>query len=205
MGLTREQAFPSRFLKQEHLPHPTRAVIGDVQLEAFEYKQGERNKPVLSFAGDTLRPFPLNATNWDVLAAAYGPNVDLWAGKPVEAYVDSSILNPNGQRTGGIRLRIPAGAPVITNTGGGRGMAQPPATLTWEQALALAATAGMDKAALIAALKAHGKNEYRPSRDTAAVQEIVAAAEAARDAAEDVTETGFDDMGDVPTGDAVPF
>ena len=53
--------------------------------------------------------------NRDALEAAFGPKTSAWIGKRVEIYVDPTVRSPQGQRVGGLRLRIPeqdAGVPA---------------------------------------------------------------------------------------------
>ena len=198
MGLKRSDVFPSRYLGKEDVTKPLRSTISEVRKETIQGDRGDEDKPVMVFDNPDMKPMIINSTNWEVIEAAYGPDTDGWIGKLVEVYVDPGVMY-GGRRVGGVRVRIPAGAPVVGN---GRGMAQPPAVLTWDQALALAATVGMDKGALIDALKAHGKNEYRPSRDTAAVTEIVAARQSEQNAAEAEFEAPAEEA---PADDAIPF
>jgi len=184
MGLTRGDVFPSRYLGKDDVQKPTRSTIADVRMETIKTDHGDEEKAVMLFTDESMKPMIVNATNWDCLEAAYGLDTDAWLGKPVEVYVDPGIMF-GGRRVGGVRVRIPAGT-TVAGTGSAPVRA---ASWTWEQALAAAAKVGMDKDALVAALKDRGLNGYNAARDTAVVMEIVAAGPA----------------GDGPADDSIPF
>ena len=63
-----------------------------------------KQKPVIYFRGKE-KGFVLNATNFDVIADAYGDETDDWAGQPIELY--PTKVNFKGQLTDAIRVRIP--------------------------------------------------------------------------------------------------
>ena len=194
MGLTRGNVFQSRYLKKEDANPAIRRVIADCRMETISGDNGEEEKAVLIFADGNTKPMVLNATNWDCLEEAYGDNSDLWINKPVEIYMDPGVMN-RGKRTGGIRLRIPAGVPV----NGGAAPAVSAGLLTWPQAQAAAAAVGISKDDLVATLRTMGCKGYNPERDTARVQEIIASKQVP-------AEQGFGD-GTTPddNADAMPF
>lgn len=162
--MRRNQAYPSMYFSQEDVrTAPVRATIEDVRIETLGRSDDADEKPVIHFREKNLKNFPLNLTNWQTIEAAYGPESDEWRGKTIELYLDPGIKF--GRETvGGVRIRIPGGA-------------VPPsaAPLSWDDAVALARLAGLEKDALTAALKAKGLAGYSPRRDTALVRSIIAA------------------------------
>jgi hypothetical protein len=176
MGITRNQAFPSKYMsKEDVLQGPQMFVVNDVRMETIKGDNSEEDKAVVYFRGHD-KPMILNQTNWITLEEAYGADTDGWIGKPVEVYHDPGIMY-GGKRTGGTRVRIPSGASVaapaaaVTNNG----------AMSFPDAIALAATVGMSKDDLVAALKAHGLTGYSAARDGATVKQIVAAKTAEAD------------------------
>lgn len=202
MGLTRNNVFPSRYLGKDDVARPLTADIADVRMETIKGEHGDEDKAVMSFADPGLKPMIVNSTNWDTIESAYGPDADGWRGRPVEVYVDPGIMF-GGKRVGGVRVRIPAGAPVGN---GNNGVAAPSIPLmTWDQAVAAAAAVGITRDRLIEAMKAQGRKGYNAQRDTAAIQGVIAAMQRAPQA-----ETSFGDAStpagqDVPPDDSIPF
>jgi hypothetical protein len=172
MGLTRGQAFPSRYIgKEDVLTNSIVATIKIVLLETVKGDGGDEDKVVLHFS-DNTKPMICNNTNWSAIEDAYGPDSDGWIGKSIEIYHDPGITF-GGKRTGGIRIRIPAKTPMQA--------AQPqastaaaPAGLSWADAIEMAYQAGLSKESLIEALKARGMKAYNSVKDESAVREIVA-------------------------------
>lgn len=188
--MKRSEAFPSQYLVKDDLATPLIVHIADVRFETIKGDNADEEKPVLFFQEQNVRKMILNPTNWDNIADAYGDDTDNWRGKPVECYIDPGVIFA-GKRVGGIRVRIPAGAQV------NNGRVKPPVVLTFSQAVELAASIGMDKATLVAALKARGLTGYNANRDTAVVQEIVTAV--------DRTEESLDGGPVEVPEDAIPF
>ena len=58
-----------------------------------------------------------NLINRKTVVAAYGDQRDAWIGKPVEIYVDPNVWM-GAERTGGIRIRIPAAAATAASHAG---------------------------------------------------------------------------------------
>lgn len=106
--MKREQAFPSNYLAQSDVPHPILATIAGVHVELLHDKEtgGKKQKPVMTFSNDAIRPLIVNNHNWSVIESAYGDDSDAWIGKPVEIFVDPNITFGK-RRTGGLRVRIP--------------------------------------------------------------------------------------------------
>ena len=95
----------SRFLSQEDVPEEGfTAIIKDVRVEALKSNRGDEDKYVLYFTAG--KPMVFNVVNRQTVIASYGDDSDNWLGKPVEIYVDPNVYM-GGERTGGIRVRIP--------------------------------------------------------------------------------------------------
>lgn len=107
--MKRDQAFPSNYLGQEDIKQPIVVTISGVRVEQLIDREtgGKKQKPVMSFTDEAIKPLILNNHNWTVLESAYGDDSDLWLGKPIEIYCDPNIMFGK-RRTGGLRLRIPS-------------------------------------------------------------------------------------------------
>jgi hypothetical protein len=89
---------------------PLTCLITWAEREEFEAR-GDRpasTKVVLTLAGDPVRKLPLNKVNLGTLSDEWGVQAGLWIGKTFEAYFDKSVTDPNGKRTGGLRVRVPS-------------------------------------------------------------------------------------------------
>ena len=157
--MKRSEAFPSKYLSQDDVDPAVRATISGLRIEMLKSEEkGDEQKPILLFRED-IKPLILNNTNWTTLEDAYGEDSDLWVGKTVEIYRDPNVMMGK-KKVGGVRFRIPqAQAPV-----------QP---LSFDEAVALAATVGISRDLLVADLKASGKTGYVPARDTDQVVQLV--------------------------------
>jgi hypothetical protein len=102
--MKRAELFPSRFLKHPDLQgRPQVAIIKDVIRE--DVGDEAKQKPVIYFRGKE-KGFVCNATNYDIIADAYGDETDDWAGQPIELY--PTRVPFKGQLTDTIRVRIPS-------------------------------------------------------------------------------------------------
>ena len=175
MGLTRDQAFPSKWLKKEDVDPARRFTIATIYQDEVQGNYGAETKVIVTFTDPAVKPLILNATNWDAIGHAYSDNTDLWVGKVVELYHDPTVMN-KGKRVGGIRVRIPteAAAPAPA--------AAPPAdVLTFDAAIAAVVAAGGTRETLTGALQAQGLSAYRKERDTATARRVVQELGAAQD------------------------
>jgi len=174
MGITVGQAFPSNYMgKEDFVRGPIRCVISRVTIEPVKSEdEGEANKVLIYFAGEVYKPLICNRTNWTTCEEAFGPDSDQWVGKTIEVYHDTSIMF-KGQRKGGTRVRVPAGAPMPVSVP----VAFGGPVWTWAQAQAEAAAVGISKDQIVAALKAGGATNFVPGRDTAKVQDMIRAAQ----------------------------
>ena len=181
--MRRAQAFPSSYLSKEDVQGgPIRGTIEAVRIETIQGAGDADEKPVMVFVEPALKHFVLNQTNWLTIEEAFGPESDLWAGHVLELYLDPGVKFGN-QKVGGVRVRIPGGA-----------RSAPMEPLSFDDAVALARIAGMDKDALIAALKARGLAGYSARRDTAAVRSIIAAHHAGGAVAPSAEAENLDDV-----------
>jgi hypothetical protein len=103
MGLTREQAFPSKWLKAPDVP-PTGVdvTITKVEQEEVDYGDGPKLAVNVTFA-EMHKPLGLNATNWDSIESLHGKDTDEWIGKKVRLYA-TKTRNPSGATVPCIRI-----------------------------------------------------------------------------------------------------
>jgi hypothetical protein len=103
VGITRDDAYPSRFLKAADLNG--RVAIYTVHSASFEDLGREKErKPVVWFK-ESNKGLVLNVTNWNSVEELYGDNTDQWLGKPIELYPTKTSFG--GKRVDCIRLRQP--------------------------------------------------------------------------------------------------
>ena len=191
--------FPSQYYgKDDLLEGPLRMRINAVEMEPVSTGDDKKeDKAVMSFL-DGSKKLVLNMTNGLVLKDAYGLQTEAWHGKPIELYHDPNIMF-GGKRVGGTRVRIPNG-----NTAAGTdetSFGEPPDQgqyWTFDQAIAAAATAGLDREAFIDKLKAKGRKGWnnKSATDTAMAKQIIAEA---------VAPTGGDVPFDANADDGIPF
>ena len=106
--MKRSELFPSRFLRHADLQgRPQTVIIKDVTLE--DVGDDGKQKPVIRFRGKE-KGFVCNATNYDVIADAYGDETDDWAGQPIELYPTKVAFK--GHLTDAIRVRISQAKPA---------------------------------------------------------------------------------------------
>lgn len=161
--MKRQDVFKSNYLAQTDVPSPIVATIAQVQLETLGTGADAEQKAVAHFLDD-LKPMVLNNFNWTVCEEAYGDDSDFWGGKKVEIYVDKSVMFGN-KRVGGLRLRMPSTGATYSANGD---------VWDWNKCQAEAASAGIDKTELIAALKAKGNAAFNAIRDTPVVKHLIA-------------------------------
>jgi hypothetical protein len=95
------EAFPSNYLRAADLQgRNVRVTIASIGMEDV----GDASKPVLYFEGKD-RGLVLNKTNSNNIAAIYGDETDLWAGKEVVLY--STMVDFQGRSVEAIRVRRP--------------------------------------------------------------------------------------------------
>jgi hypothetical protein len=104
----RDEVFPSKYLKAADLNRkPITVTIESATLETLKTLEGkEQTKTILSFKG-AKKTLPLNATNWDAVAAATGEDdSDRWPGHAIEIYPTTTPMQ--GKTVDCIRIRPPA-------------------------------------------------------------------------------------------------
>jgi hypothetical protein len=167
--MKRAEAFPGKYLNVKGLrlfPKGERIwTIRDVRKETIEPQDGAATtKNVMHFAEEEATPMVVNPTNWDVLEGAWGEESDAWIGKRIQLYIDPSVRNPSGGDPGGVRLKIPAGAPVV-NPAPVQRPVQPPTNSTVKPVslhslVEEAEVAGMSGAAVYDMLHQEGYNTF---------------------------------------------
>lgn len=106
--MKRHELFPSKYLKCEDLQGRPRVVIIEA-VELVEIDDEGKQKPVISFRGEA-KSFPLNVTNYDTIADAYGEETDNWTGYKIELY--PTKVDFRGKRTDAIRIRTAPAKPA---------------------------------------------------------------------------------------------
>jgi len=107
--VTRNEAFPSKYLKHEDLGgEPMTVTIKSAAFETMKGLDGEdKQKVVLQF--NLGKPFVLNMTNYDAVADALGTDeTDNWIGGKVELYPTTTPMG--GKIVDCIRIRKPGAA-----------------------------------------------------------------------------------------------
>ena len=102
--MKRNDAFPSKYLSKEDVPQAVSVSIARVYHTEIESDETTKTKVVIDLNG-LDKPMILNATNWDALEAAYGPESDAWVGKTCEVYADPNVVYA-GKKVGGLRVRV---------------------------------------------------------------------------------------------------
>jgi len=183
------EMFPSKYMGKDCLASPIVATIDSTWMEDIKGKNGMQRKPVISFMDQELKPMILNVTNTIMLESLYGNDSDHWRGRQIEIYYDPNVMN-GLERTGGIRLRQPAGPAPARQV-----PAPAPGLMDFSQATAACAAAGISRDELVAALKARGLTCYNAVRDTMMVQQMIA------DKARLAQPAADEDFGGTPGGD----
>lgn len=104
---TRDDVFPSKYLKAADLGgKPLVVTIVSAPLETLKGAEGrEQTKTVLYLRG-TKKLLPLNATNWDAVAAITGSgDTEDWPGHEIELYPTKTEMR--GELVDCVRVRAP--------------------------------------------------------------------------------------------------
>lgn len=101
------EMYPSNYLGKDDVPVPIVLSMDWVSLEDIKSERGKEQKPVLHFCEEQSKDMILNKTNAEEIAAIYGEDSDRWHGKPIEIWLDPSIMFA-GKRCGGLRVRKPS-------------------------------------------------------------------------------------------------
>jgi hypothetical protein len=101
MGLTRNDVFPSRFIKHDDLDgKPATYTVHRITVE--ELGAERERKPVMYFE-EISQGLGLNRTNWDTIEDLFGPDTDQWVGKRLQLYPAKTSFG--GRRVDCIRVR----------------------------------------------------------------------------------------------------
>jgi len=100
MGIKKSDAFPKKYIKVDDLGgRKITAVIDRVEMEEV----GDKDKPVLYFENDSVKPLVLNNTNWSAIEEIAGSeNTDDWSG--VKILLVPAKTNYQGNRVPCIRI-----------------------------------------------------------------------------------------------------
>jgi len=104
----RDEVFPSKYLTASDLNgKPVTVTIESATLETLTTLEGKaQTKTIVGFRG-ARKTLPLNATNWDAVAAATGEDdTDRWPGHSIELYPTTTTMQ--GKSVPCIRIRPPA-------------------------------------------------------------------------------------------------
>lgn len=107
--MRRSDAFPSKYMGKDDIGTGMTLTIGQVLQEGVESDGEMKQKAVMYFHEPDAKPWIINAGNWMTIEDAYGEESDDWHDKPIELFVDPSVMF-GGKRVGGVRVRIPSGA-----------------------------------------------------------------------------------------------
>ena len=117
MGITREQAFPSKWLKSADVP-PTGVDVTIVKVEQEEVDYGDGPKLATNVTlAEMPKPLGLNATNWDSIESLHGKDSDEWIGKKVRLY-STKTRNPSGATVPCIRIMPAVGGSAVADVPG---------------------------------------------------------------------------------------
>jgi hypothetical protein len=106
--MTRDEVFPSKYLKASDLKgKPHVVIIESAPYETLKSLDGkETQKIVLSFK-NAEKMLPLNATNFDAVCDATGcPDTEDWPGQRIELYPTRTTMG--GKTVDCIRIRPPS-------------------------------------------------------------------------------------------------
>lgn len=112
MGIKKNDAFPSNWLKADDVPATGQDVtIQSITMEEVDFGRGPQNAVNVKF-NEFDKPLSLNITNWDSIEQLHGTDTDLWVGKAIRIY-RTNTRNPQGATVPCIRIQPPlASAPA---------------------------------------------------------------------------------------------
>jgi hypothetical protein len=119
---TRNELFPSRFVKAADVSTPRTMTIASADLETFRNDGKEQIKLVLCFRERGSKQLVINATNFDAVAVITGSDESSdWVGHQIELFADRVLFQ--GRPFDCVRVRAPRQASMpLTN-----GAQRPPA------------------------------------------------------------------------------
>ncbi|HEY9359192.1 MAG TPA: hypothetical protein VIQ50_02070 [Xanthobacteraceae bacterium] len=108
--MTREEVFPSKYLKASDLKGKPRIVtIESAPYETLKGLDGKENQKIVVYFENVVKSLPLNATNFDAVCDATGcPDTEDWPGQQIELYPTKTTMG--GKTVDCIRIRPPSGS-----------------------------------------------------------------------------------------------
>jgi hypothetical protein len=106
MGISRNDAYPSKYIKTADFTGPATYTLHSLNIE--EVGQEKERRPIAYFK-EINRGMVINRTNWDVLEDTFGPDTDRWIGQVVEVFPTTTSFG--GRRVPCLRIRLPK-API---------------------------------------------------------------------------------------------
>jgi hypothetical protein len=111
---TKNDVFPSRYLKAADLDEPIVLTVSEAPLEELKYQERAEKKVVMYFK-QTNKVFPLNKVNWDSMEKITGKSdSDDWAGCKVELYPTQTEMS--GETVDCVRIRRPGEGQAESST-----------------------------------------------------------------------------------------
>jgi len=106
--MTREEVFPSKYLKAADLKGKPRIVtIESTPYETLKGMDGKETQKIVTYFENVSKSLPLNATNFDAVGEATGcPDTDDWPGQRIELYPTKTTMG--GKTVDCIRIRRPS-------------------------------------------------------------------------------------------------
>ena len=102
--------FPSNYLRCADLGGKERSVtIDHITSELFENDGRKQAKPVVHFKDNGVKPLVSNKTNFMLIAAVCGEDIDNWAGKQITLVPE--LVQFKGQVTEAVRVKRPPSVP----------------------------------------------------------------------------------------------
>jgi hypothetical protein len=92
--MTRDEVFPSKYLKTADLKGKPRIVtIERAPYETLKGLDGKENPRVVLYFENVAKSLPLNATNFDAVCNATGcPDTEDWPGQQIELYPTKTTM-----------------------------------------------------------------------------------------------------------------
>ena len=106
--MTREEVFPSKYLKAADLKGKAHVVtIESAPYETLKNLDGKETQKIVLHVRKAEKTLPLNATNFDAVCDATGcPDTEDWPGQQIELYPTKTPMG--GQLVDCIRIRRPS-------------------------------------------------------------------------------------------------
>jgi hypothetical protein len=110
--MTRDEVFPSKYLKAADLKGKARTVtIERAPYETLKGLDGKENQKIVLYFENVPKSLPLNGTNFDAVCDATDcPDTEDWPGQRIELYPTKTPMG--GQLVDCIRIRRPSSRPT---------------------------------------------------------------------------------------------